>query len=345
MICTDLHTSLSSILSRYDSNQVVFVYDKAVPLAPIENLSPLASRLLPLSVSEATKTLATVERIWQFLLERQITRQGLIVAIGGGVLTDLAGFAAATYKRGMDYINLPTTLLAMVDASTGGKTGFDYGGIKNSIGAFHQPVATLVYPGWLETLPPREWLCGYAEMLKTALITSSDLWNRLIALNPSALSPLALSPLIADCMAAKQQIVAADPREKGLRKALNFGHTFGHALEEIQLVQGKWPNDKLSHGYAVLYGLIAELYLSVTLLGFPREPLQQLTQIMLHDYGRPQCKCSDLQALVALMRQDKKNEHADEINCTLLRSIGDPVVNCVLSDDQAAEAWDYLFSL
>ena len=126
---------------------------------------------------------------------------------------------------------------------------------------------------------------------------------------------------------------------------LNFGHTFGHALEEIQMVNGKSSNGKWLHGYAVVYGLIAELYLSVTKLGCPKEPLQQLTQLMLHYYGRPQCKCSDRAQLIALMQQDKKNERAAEINCTLLRGVGSPVINQVISSDEANEAWDYLFSL
>ena len=139
--------------------------------------------------------------------------------------------------------------------------------------------------------------------------------------------------------------MAADPKESGLRKVLNFGHTFGHALEQIQMVNGQWSNGKWLHGYAVLYGMIAELYLSVVKLGCPKEPLQQLTQLMLHYYGRPQCKCSDREALISLMQQDKKNERAAEINCTLLRSIGQPVINQIISPEDASEALDYLFSL
>ena len=149
-----------------------------------------------------------------------------------------------------------------------------------------------------------------------------------------------LAPLIEQCIAAKNRIVSADPHEEGLRKALNFGHTFGHALEEVSL-----QSSAISHGYAVVYGLIAELYLSVTKLGCPKEPLQQLTQLMLHYYGRPQCKCSDYDRLMTLMQQDKKNEHAAEINCTLIRNIGEPIINQVITPAEASEALDYLFSL
>ena len=348
MICTDLHSCLSPILVKYDPSQVVVVRDSKVELSP--SVSALFSAHLVLETDESRKGIESVERIWDFLLEHHVTRSGVLVAVGGGVLTDMAGFAAATYKRGIAYVNVPTTLLAMVDASTGGKTGFNYGGLKNSIGAFCQPVATVIYPPFLKTLPPHEFLSGFAEMLKTGLLesegTTPRLWDRLLQYDLDQVeSDEGLSPLIASCIAVKERIVAADPTEKGLRKALNLGHTFGHALEEIQMVNGQWSNGKWLHGYAVLYGMIAELYLSVVKLGCPKEPLQQLTQLMLHYYGRPQCKCSDREALISLMQQDKKNERAAEINCTLLQEIGSPRTNQVITTDEANEALEYLFAL
>ena len=151
----------------------------------------------------------------------------------------------------------------------------------------------------------------------------------------------ALTPLIEECVAVKERIVTADPREEGLRKVLNFGHTFGHALEEMSLTGAAG----LLHGYAVLYGLIAELYLSVVKLNCPKEPLQQLTQLMLHYYGKPECKCSNRDQLIALMQQDKKNERTAEINCTLIQDIGSPVINQIISPAEATEALEYLFSL
>ena len=301
---------------------------------------------LTVNVSEADKSLETVTKIWDGFFEQGLTRRGLVIAVGGGVLTDMVGFACATYKRGVDYVNIPTTLLAMIDASSGGKTGINYHGLKNSIGAFYPPVETLIWPGWLKTLPAKEMLSGFGEMLKTALLDEGanglrdeGLWERLLQYDLERMDIEALTPLIADCVAVKEQIVAADPKEEGLRKVLNFGHTFGHALEEIT-VKGVMP-----HGYAVVYGMIAELYLSVTKTGCPKEPLQQLTQIMLHYYGKPQCKCSEREKLIALMQQDKKNERAAEINCTLLRMVGEPVINQVITAEEANEALDYLFSL
>lgn len=346
MMCSDWNNGLEPFLSRYE--QVCVVGDAAVRGEGKPAVAGLPA--LWLDVNEENKSLDTVSRIWDFLFENGMTRRSLLIAVGGGVLTDMAGFAAATYKRGMDYINIPTTLLAMVDASSGGKTGINYRGLKNSIGAFRPPVETLICPQWLSSLPVGQVLNGFAEMLKTGLIDGERLWDALLRYDLDTMDIGALTPLIEQCVAVKERIVAADPNEEGFRKVLNFGHTFGHALEEIQMVHGtssnrQSSNRQLLHGYAVLYGLIAELYLSVTRLGCPQAPLQQLVQRMLQYYGRPQCKCSDRAQLIALMQQDKKNEHAAQINCTLIRSVGSPLVNQVITAADAEEALDYLFSL
>ena len=351
MICTRLDTALEALTASYE--QVCIVGDSHVRSSFSHFGHSDEWPALWLEMGEGQKSLETVQAVWDFLFAQSMTRRGLLVCIGGGALTDLAGFASATYKRGVDWIAVPTTLLAMVDASTGGKTGFNYNGLKNSIGVFAPPIETLIWPEWLKTLPPREFLSGFAEMLKTGLVAHpavssrlpDHLWNSLLQYDLETMDAAALPPLIAACVAAKERIVAADPKEEGLRKVLNFGHTFGHAMEEIQIVNPQPSRLPFLHGFAVLYGMIAELYLSVTKLGCPKEPLQQLTQLMLHYYGRPECQCSDRQRLVALMQQDKKNERTAEINCTLLRDIGRPVINQVITPDEANEAWDYLFSL
>lgn len=342
MLCKDIHSALLPILARYESDQICYVLDKNCATLPTHSGLIQGENSLLLAVQESHKSLETVQQIWDFLFEHDITRRGLLVAIGGGVLTDMAGFAAATYKRGIDYVNIPTTLLAMIDASSGGKTGFNYHGLKNSIGAFYPPVETLICPEWIQTLPTQEFLSGFAEMLKTGLL-NTKLWPQLLQYDLDTMDVAALTPLIEQCVGVKERIVAADPKEEGLRKALNLGHTFGHALEEILMDNSQLAI--LPHGYAVLYGLIAELYLSVTKLHCAKDPLQQLTQIMLHYYGKPQCKCSDREKLIRLMQQDKKNERAAEINCTLIRSVGSPVLNQTITPEEANEAWEYLFSL
>ena len=307
----------------------VVVRDRNVPY----DLAPC----LALDVTEQSKSLETVQQIWDWFFELGLTRRDEVVAVGGGALTDMVGFACATYKRGVPYVNVPTTLLAMVDASTGGKTGINYRGLKNSIGVFYLPKETIIDTQWLKTLPAKEMLSGFGEVLKTGLLDAA-LWPDVLQYDLETMPLDDLKPLITRCVDVKERFVHADPHEEGLRKVLNLGHTFGHALEEISL--GTMP-----HGYAVVYGMIGEVYRSGTKLGCEKEPLQQLTQVMLHYYGRPQCKCSDREKLVRLMQQDKKNERAAEINCTLLRGVGEPVINQVITPDEALEALDYLFSL
>ena len=328
MICNDIHSALTPLLARYDENQIIVLMDDKLSF---DSSYPT----LRLKIDETHKSIETVSSIWNFLIERNITRRGVLVCVGGGVLTDIGGFAAATYKRGIDYINIPTTLLAMIDASSGGKTGVNFKGLKNAIGCFAQPKETIIWPGWLKSLPSAEFLSGFGEMLKTGLL-DEHLWLNLLQYDLASMEIEPLTPLIEQCIAVKERIVAADPKEDGLRKVLNLGHTFGHALEEVS-----W----MLHGYAVLYGLIAELYVSVVKLDCPKEPLQQLTQIMLQYYDRPKCNCKDRRQLITLMQQDKKNERAAEINCTLIQNIGSPVINQVITTDEANEALEYLFSL
>ena len=342
MICEDINSYLAPLLARYDAEQIVVVRDQAVTGDGLRVMGSYPT--LVLEVSEETKNLETVQQIWDFFFAQGLTRRALVIALGGGVLTDITGFACATYKRGIDYVNIPTTLLAMIDASSGGKTGINYHGLKNSIGVFRAPIETLIWPDWLKSLPVQQFLSGFAEAIKTALLDGKELWNNLLKYDLDTMPIDALTPLIEQCVAVKEGIVAADPHETGLRKALNLGHTFGHALEELSIQYSAF-SIQMPHGYAVVYGLIAELYLSVVKLGCPREPLQQLTQLMLHYYGKPQCKCTDYDRLIALMMQDKKNERTAEVNCTLIRSIGSPVINQVISEKEAREALDYLFSL
>lgn len=321
-----------------------------------EFIGDMPYHLLTIEAGERSKTLTSVQRVWDFLLQHRATREALLINLGGGMVTDLGGFAAATYMRGIRFVNIPTTLLAMVDASSGGKTGIDYNGIKNGIGTFTQPLATLIHPNFLRTLPATELLSGFAEMLKHALIASPEEWISLLQLAqeelPQAQFVAALSErgLLHNSIAIKEQVVAQDPREAGMRKILNFGHTIGHAIESAALensIQHSTFNiqHSPSHGYCVLWGMVAEVYLSVVHAGCPREVLQQLTQIMLQWYGRPQCDCKQREELIQRMYQDKKNEANTLPNFTLLRAVGEPIINQHLSDADINEALEYLFSL
>ncbi|MCQ2346570.1 MAG: 3-dehydroquinate synthase [Paludibacteraceae bacterium] len=300
---------------------------------------------LVLPAGEEHKTLATIQKIWDFLVDNGATRQSVLINMGGGVITDMGGFAASTFMRGIDFVNIPTTLLAMVDAGTGGKTGFDYRGLKNIIGTFRQPKETIIDERFLQTLPAAQLLSGYAEMLKHGLIGDKRHFNSLLALD--VLSPYnkqfaeQIHALIEESNAIKQAIISADPEEKGKRKILNFGHTIGHAIEELSLAK----NQPLLHGYAVMYGMLAELYLSHVKLGLDTAVLSQMTHLAIEQYGKPMCPCKDVDTLIELMRHDKKNRQQGEINFTLLRAIGEPEFDQTVPERTIKEALDYLFTI
>ena len=281
---------------------------------------------------EAHKTMETVSAIWDFLMSHHATRRGIVINIGGGVTLDIGGFAASTYQRGMGYINVPTTLLAMADASFGGKTGVNYRGVKNQIGVIREPIDTIIEPKWLATLSEEQLLSGFGEILKCALLDSESALNAALC----ALEDGDYARPLERAIQLKKRIVKSDPYETGLRKSLNLGHTVGHALEQM----GHYP-----HGYAVVYGMVAALYLSVVKCGLDQAVLTRLSHTMIRYYGKPVCRCSDYEQLVALMQADKKDIQPGEVCFTLLKHIGEPVIDILVSQAEIMEALDYLFSL
>lgn len=351
-------THLHSILADLPKAQLFVLTDShtAEYCLPIlaDFIGQIPYHLLTIEAGEQSKNLASVQAVWDFMLKHRATREAVLINLGGGMITDLGGFAAATYMRGIRFVNIPTTLLAMVDASSGGKTGIDYQGIKNVIGTFTPPVATLIHPDFLRTLPAAELLSGFAEMLKHALIASPKEWIKLLQLAQEELpqeqfiESLSSIGALQASIQIKENVVSQDPHEAGLRKILNFGHTVGHAIESTMLHHTTPHYTMLhhtSHGYCVLWGMVAEVYLSVVHTGCPREVLQQLTQIMLQWYGRPQCDCKQRDQLIQRMYQDKKNNANQTPNFTLLRNIGEPIINQYLTEEDINEALEYLFSL
>ena len=336
-------------LTKYD--QVFVLTDEQVATCCLPVLSSLLpdqpnmadSPTLILPAGEEQKNLASVQKIWDFLFAHNATRASLLINIGGGVICDMGGFAAATYKRGMDYINIPTTLLAMVDAATGGKTGFDYGSLKNAIGVFAEPAEVIIEPRLLATLPPEQLLSGYAEMIKHALLMSPKAFAELIEFDQREVTSPAFGEIIRQSIAFKQSIVAQDPRDNGLRQQLNFGHTIGHAIESLLLersLQSAKP-----HGYCVMYGLVAEAYLSHAICGLPAEVVRTLSRFMLENYGAAPITCKDYDLLLQLMQHDKKNREKGAITCTLLSAIGQPSIGQAITPEQIREAIEYLCSL
>ncbi|MDY6248442.1 MAG: 3-dehydroquinate synthase [Prevotella sp.] len=291
------------------------------------------ARLIEIPQGDANKNLDSLAMVWEALQRGGGTRHSLLVNLGGGMVCDLGGFAASTFKRGIRLINIPTTLLAMVDASVGGKTGVNFGGLKNEIGTFSEPQAVVIDTKFLETLDRGNLLSGYAEMLKHGLLDTVEHWAEVLQFTIHNLQ----FTTIQQSIAVKQRIVASDPHEKGLRKALNLGHTFGHAFESFS-IQHPTP---ILHGHAVAFGLICELYLSVVKCGFPTEKMRQTVQFIRENYGSLPITCDDYPELIRLMQHDKKNI-GDSIRFTLLADIGDIRLDQTASHEEIKEALDFL---
>lgn len=303
--------SIEAVLKGIASDAIYILLDEEVLLLHQEMLSPILQQAhahLSLPAGEDSKTPQELQRLWLWLSENSASRESLLVVIGGGSLTDLGGFVASTYMRGIRAVFVPTTLLAMVDASLGGKTGIDFAGVKNLIGAFHPPTEVIIAPLFLETLPLDELYSGYAELIKTALLSGDELWQELLQLgDPQGYSTHDWTRLISRTGAFKEQIVAQDPKERtGLRRILNLGHTIGHALEAWSMTK---PHRHLPHGNAVLIGLIVETYMSVRLFGGNKRILRQLLSLAQAYYPYCAYTCHDYPQIINLMRRDKKNNH------------------------------------
>lgn len=301
------------------------------------------AHLITIPATDAHKDLTSLSLVWQALQQGGATRHSCLINLGGGMVTDLGGFAASTFKRGIDFINIPTTLLAMVDASVGGKTGINFGGLKNELGVFSEAHSVILDTHFLQTLDRENLLSGYAEMLKHGLISDEAHWAELLQTDASQPDLDHLQALLKRSVTIKQHFVEQDPTERGLRKALNFGHTVGHAFESFSLKASRHegqPQGSLLHGYAVAFGMICELYLSAIRMGFPTDKLRQTVAYIREHYGHYDILCSHYDELIELMRHDKKNT-AGRINFTLLSDIGQLHINQTVTDDQIREALDF----
>ncbi len=293
--------------------------------------------VLTMEAGDVAKNLDTLSSIWQQLTEKGASRHSLLINLGGGVVTDLGGFAAATFKRGIDFINIPTTLLSMVDAAVGGKTGINFAGLKNEIGAFRSAVDVIVDTTFLRTLDNENICSGYAEMLKHALLHNAAMWAEHLEQDLQHPDYEALARLVQQSIEVKERIVGEDPHEKGLRKALNLGHTFGHAFESLALSQGR----PVLHGYAVAWGIVCELYLSSVLLGFPSAHFHPTVRFIRETYGQFSFTCKDYDRLLDYIRHDKKNV-GGQTNFTLLAGIGQIRLDCHANRNLICEAFDFL---
>jgi len=296
----------------------------------------VAIEIIEIEAGEQHKTIDTCVGVWNALSELGADRKSLMINLGGGVVTDLGGFVACTFKRGIKYINAPTSLLAMVDASVGGKTGVDLGALKNQIGVIISGEMVLIDTQFLDTLPQNHLKSGFAEMLKHGLIYDRNYWDKLTDLSKLTLNDL--DALIYESVEIKKAIVTQDPHENGLRKTLNFGHTLGHAIESYFLSHPE--KEELLHGEAIAIGMIMECYISSELLGFPKNDLEHITKVFNNIFPKIFIESSDYEAIIDLLKYDKKNEHGN-INFVLLEAIGTPKVDCLVENDLLIKAFEY----
>ncbi|MCD8302529.1 MAG: 3-dehydroquinate synthase [Prevotellaceae bacterium] len=286
--------------------------------------------------TDENKSLASLTHVWTELQRGGATRHSLMVNLGGGMVTDLGGFAASTFKRGISYVNVPTTLLSMVDASVGGKTGINFGGLKNEIGVFNCARSVILDAVFLRTSDMPGILSGYAEMLKHGLISNVENWAELLNFDFQKIDYRHLTQMVGKSVAIKERIVDEDPLEHGIRKALNLGHTAGHALESLALAEER----TVLHGYAVAWGLVCELYLSAKRLNFPKDKLHQTLRFVKEHYGTFAIDCKEYDRLYDYMTHDKKNT-AGRINFTLLADIGDIRINQAAGKEEIMDMLDF----
>lgn len=323
----DIFDNLSLFLNNYSKIFVLVdenTYENCLPL--IENYLTKSEKpyLINIKSGENYKNIITCQKIWKQLTENKADRNSVLINLGGGVIGDMGGFCASTYKRGIDFINIPTTLLSQVDASVGGKIGIDFMGLKNQIGLFNNPEYVFIYPDFINTLNIKEKLSGFAEIIKHALICDHDYWKDI-----QNLDNIDWLDIINKSIQIKNNIVKSDPKEKNIRKKLNFGHTIGHAIESYSLDKDKEP---LTHGHAIAIGMICESFISNKINNLSDHDLNEITNYISSKYNGYQINLSDFETIIGFMKNDKKNDN-EKINFTLLKSIGNSNIDMYADSD------------
>ncbi|MDO9512672.1 MAG: 3-dehydroquinate synthase family protein [Bacteroidales bacterium] len=317
-----------------DSNTAKHCLPHAIDAFPQLSAYPL----LVIPAGEESKSFDSVQYILKHLLAAGAGRESLLITIGGGMITDLGGFAASIYKRGLRCIHIPTSLLAMVDASVGGKTGIDFNGIKNSVGSFYFPEKSIIWTGFLNSLPQRQIRCGLAEMLKHSIIAGGETYESFLNQNQTLLLS---TDAIAESIRIKNEFVLIDPYDKGQRMALNLGHSIGHALEAWSNAGEKNP---LYHGESVAAGLIAELFLSVRMKSFPEYELERITKWIINHNIIPKLQITEANQLIQYATHDKKNRRG-KITMSLMSSPGHVVTGCSIHEEEFLQAIRYVVKI
>ena len=337
----DAYIKLNKYISEYKPSTIFILVDEntnndCLPLLlqQLETEQPI--EIIEIEPGEVNKNLETCTGVWNALTELGADRKSLLLNLGGGVITDLGGFVASTFKRGICFVNIPTTLLSMVDASVGGKTGVDLGVLKNQIGLFSDPEMVVIDPLYLETVSQRELRSGLAEIIKYGLTYDIKIWNEIINFKDFNIEDL--TSLIHRSIEIKNEVVTEDPKEAGIRKVLNFGHTLGHAIESYFLESDEKEN--LTHGEAIAIGMITEAYISEKLLDFPSDKVKIIKNIILSIYEKVIIKTSDYEAIMELLIHDKKNV-AGQINFVLLTDLEKFKLDCKVEKELIIDALGY----
>lgn len=339
---TELKSDLQKVLTSISYDKLFILLDEnteTLCFKLIDNVEQISNaKKIIIKAGDNNKNLESLSSIWSFLSSNGATRHSLLINLGGGMVTDIGGFAAASFKRGIRCINIPTTLLGAVDAAVGGKTGINFNGLKNEIGAFAPAETVLIESSFFKSLDRPNFLSGYAEMIKHGLISEESTWAKLIAFDTLNIDYDILRELVVESVLVKEGIVEQDPFEKNIRKALNLGHTIGHAFESLSYTLNK----PIQHGYAVAWGVICELYLSHKKCGFPKDKLWQTLSFVKENYGVFYFGCDEYESLYELMKHDKKNESIEKINFTLLEDIGKLALNQTATKEEIFESIDFL---
>ena len=367
IISTKLENSVASAVGECERDRTFILVDETTERLCLPLIAGFdcvrGAQVITIGATDQNKTLDSLSHVWAELQRGGATRHSLMINLGGGMVTDLGGFAASTFKRGLNYINIPTTLLAMVDASVGGKTGINFGGLKNEIGVFSCAKSVILDTTFLKTMDHENVCSGYAEMLKHGLIANDDMLAELLNFDLDVIDYYQLTRMLEDSVKVKERIVEEDPTEQGIRKALNLGHTIGHAFEAFAMramgpmgpispispigpispmspIGPMRPIRPILHGYAVAYGRVCELYLSCVKTGFPVDKMRQVVRYINENYGKLPVTCDDYPTLLELMTHDKKNV-GDTINFTLLGGVGDIRINQTATKEEISEALDF----
>jgi len=340
-ICEDFISELNQAIGDINAESIYILTDEntrefCLPQA-MQSLKLKGSHIICIPAGDEYKNIDTAVEIWKYLTENGATRKSLMINLGGGMITDIGGFTASTFKRGIRYVNVSTTLLGAVDAATGGKTGINFSGLKNEIGVFAPAETVLINIDFFKTLDDNNIRSGYAEMVKHALIDTKEEWENVLTFDLENIDFNKLKSLLARTIRIKERIVEKDPFEANIRKALNLGHTFGHAFESWSYKTEK----PALHGYAVMWGLLCELYLSHIKLDFPKQELLRLKYLMKEYYGIFEFSCKEYESLFEIMTHDKKND-SKEINFTLLSDIGGIRINQTATKEEIFECFDFL---